>query len=58
MAKTAYEKTALLGNTASSLDGIDGTGLLDGDFAFVFDSGSFYTHILDDDSCSSLHVSS
>jgi len=48
--KTAYEKTALTGGGASALDGIDGAGLLDGDFAFVFASNVLYVYVLDDDS--------
>lgn len=47
---TVYKKTALTGNTASSLDGIDGGGLLDGDMAFVTVSDVLYVYILDDDS--------
>ena len=49
MAKTAYERTSLTGGGAYALDGIDGAGLLDGDFAFVFVSGTLYHYILDDD---------
>jgi hypothetical protein len=50
LAKTAYHRTALTGNTAASLDGIDGAGLADGDFAFVMAGSVLYTYILDDDS--------
>lgn len=50
LAKTAYHRTALTGNTAASLDGIDGAGLTDGDFAFVMASSVLYSYILDDDS--------
>jgi len=46
---TAYKKTSLLGGGATALDGIDGAGLLDGDFAFVYASGIAYSYILDDD---------
>jgi hypothetical protein len=49
-AKTAYHRTALTGNTAASLDGIDGASLADGDFAFVMAGSVLYTYILDDDS--------
>ena len=49
MAKTVYEKILLIGGGATALDGIDGAGLLDGDFAFVFVSGVQYNYILDDD---------
>lgn len=44
---TAYQKTALTGGTATSLDGIDGSSLSDGDFAFVMVGGVLYTYILD-----------
>ena len=47
MAKTAYERILLIGGGATALDGIDGAGLLDGDFAFVFVSGVQYNYILD-----------
>jgi len=50
MSTTAYKKTALTGGGASALDGIDGSGLLDGDFAFVTLSNNLYFYILDDDS--------
>jgi len=50
MSTTAFKKTALTGGGASALDGIDGAGLLDGDFAFVYVSGVAYFYILDDDS--------
>ena len=46
---TVYVKTALTGS-AGALDSIDGTGLVDGDLAFVFASNVFYTYRLDDDS--------
>ena len=48
--KTVYIKTALLGGTTNSVDGIDGADLLDGDFAFTTISGVLYHHVLDDDS--------
>ena len=50
MAKTAYLKTSLTGGAADSLDNIDGTGLLDGDVAFVTYSNTLYVYLLDDDS--------
>lgn len=50
MSKTAYQKTLLTGGVAAALDGIDGAGLLDGDFAFVMAGGVAYTYVLDDDS--------
>jgi len=50
MSITFYKKTALTGGGASALDGIDGTGLLDGDVAFVMVGNVLYTYQLDDDS--------
>jgi hypothetical protein len=50
MSTTAYKKTTLVGGGAAALDGIDGAGLLDGDFAFVTLSNINYLYILDDDS--------
>lgn len=50
MAATGYVAYALTGGSTTSLDYIDGTGLADGDFAFVFVSGVLYHYILDDDS--------
>src|SRR3989304_4479662 len=47
--KTAYQKTTLTGGGATALDGINGSALLDGDFAFVEISGVTYKYILDDD---------
>lgn len=45
-AKTAYQKTAISGGTATALDGIDGSSLSDGDFAYVMMSDVFYTYVL------------
>jgi len=50
MSVTVYKKTALTGGGASALDGINGTGLLDGDLAFVMLSNVLYVYILDADS--------
>lgn len=50
MAVTVYKKTALTGGLAGALDSVDGSGLLDGDMAFVNVSGVEYIFILDDDS--------
>ena len=50
MAKIAYKKEALTGGSGVALDGIDGLGLVDKDFAFVTLSGDLYFYILDDDS--------
>jgi len=50
MSTTVYKKTALTGGTATDLDGINGTGLVDSDMAFVTVAGVLYTYILDDDS--------
>jgi len=50
MSKTAYCRTALTGGTADSLDAIDGSLLLDGDFAFVLAANVFYMYLLDADS--------
>jgi len=47
---TLYKKTSLTGGGATALDGINGTGLLDGDFAFVMVGNLQYTYQLDDDS--------
>lgn len=49
-AKTAYQKTALTGGAATALDGINGSGLADGDFAYVMVDNLVYTYILDADS--------
>jgi len=49
MSTTVYKKTALTGGTAADLDGINGTGLVDSDMAFVTVAGVLYTYILDDD---------
>jgi len=53
MARTFYTKTALLGGTSISLDGINGDLLIDGDICYTFLSVSGspfqYTHQLDDD---------
>lgn len=46
MSKTAYQKTALTGGTATSLDGINGSSLTDGDFAYVMVSNVLYTYVL------------
>lgn len=47
---TGYKKTALTGGTSDALDGIDGAGLLDGDFCFVMvDKERLYAYELDDD---------
>lgn len=45
-----WSKTALTGGAAGALDSIDGTGLQDGEIAFVFVSGVLYTYRLDVDS--------
>ena len=49
MAKTVYIKTGITGGTANDLDGIDGSGLLDGDVAHVYSGNQKYEYILDDD---------
>ena len=49
MALTAYKKTGLTGGTANDLDGVDGSGLVDGDFAFVTEGNRLYFYLLDDD---------
>ena len=49
MALTAYKKTGLTGGTANDLDGVDGSGLVDGDFAFVTVSNRVYFYLLDVD---------
>lgn len=46
---TVYKKLALTAGGATSLDGIDGALLLDGDMCFTTIGGYLYTHILDDD---------
>lgn len=51
MSKTAYQRTLLTGGSTEALDGIDGAGLLDGDFAFVMTAaGMLYVYVLDADS--------
>jgi hypothetical protein len=49
MAKTVYIRTSLTGGGANDLDGIDGSGLADGDAAFIFNDadGKFYAYQLD-----------
>lgn len=49
MTTTAYKKSALTGGGATALDGIDGAGLLDGDFAYIMASNALYVYQLDDD---------
>jgi len=50
MSITYYDKTSLTGGGGSSLDGIDGDGLLDNDKAFVNYNGAHYDYVLDADS--------
>jgi len=50
MAITVYKRAAKTGGAVSALDGIDGTGLLDGDFAFVMDGSAITPYLLDADS--------
>ncbi len=48
---TFYQRTTLSGGSADALDFIDGTDLVDADFAFVMTSAKyFYVYILDADS--------
>ena len=49
-ANKTYQRTAVTGGTASSLDGIDGDDLSDGDWAFAVASNIFYVYLLDADS--------
>jgi len=49
-AKTAYQKTALTGGSSTALDGINGSNLVDGDFAYVMVSNVQYVYVLDADS--------
>lgn len=46
---TAYKRTALIGGTTTALDGIDGSLLSNGDFAFVFYGNVNYIYQLDAD---------
>ena len=48
--KIYYSKTGLIGGAGTDLDSIDGSGLVDGDFAFVAAAGILYVYKLDDDS--------
>lgn len=48
MAVTVYRKMSLTGGLAGDLDSVDGALLLDGDVAFVTESGVVYTYVLDD----------
>ena len=45
-----YKKTALTGGGATTLDGVDGAALVDGNLAFVTYGDVIYHYILDDDS--------
>lgn len=45
-ASKTYQRTAINTGTPSSLDGIDGDDLSDGDWAFVADASSFYVYTL------------
>jgi len=45
-----YKRAAKTGGAVSALDGIDGTGLLDGDYAFVMDGSTITPYLLDADS--------
>lgn len=47
MAKTIFIRTSLIGGTSSSLDGIDGAALLQGDVAWIFASGTVSTYALE-----------
>ena len=49
MALTAYKKTGLTGGASTDLDGIDGSSLEDGDFAFVTHEGKLYFYLMDAD---------
>jgi len=56
-AKTAYQKTGLIGGGANDLDIIDGASLNDGDFAYVMLLNNIqFTYILDADSAQTENV--
>lgn len=50
MAITVYKKTRITGATSNDLNGIDGSVLLDGDFAIVLNAGASFLYELDADS--------
>jgi len=49
MAVTLYRRTGLTGGLSSTLDGIDGNTIKDGDICFTFEGGRTFIHIADID---------